>query len=232
MNSSQLSKRLETVAKYVPEGAVVADIGSDHAYLPCYLVKSGKIIKAIAGEIVEGPFQSAVSQVQEDGLTDHIEVRKGSGLSVISPHEVTAVTIAGMGGPLIADILETGKNHLPGVQRLILQPNISGISIRLWLQENGWTITNEEILEEDQKIYEVIVADLTTEKKPLNGQDLLFGPYLRVEKSAVFKKKWLQELAQMRKIKEQIEKAGQSNKNLERLEELDGKIRLIEEEIK
>ncbi|MFB1080643.1 tRNA (adenine(22)-N(1))-methyltransferase TrmK [Jeotgalibacillus sp. JSM ZJ347] len=232
MNSNQLSQRLKAVADFVKDGETVADIGSDHAYLPCYLVKAQKIHKAIAGEVVEGPYQSAVKQVKQDELTEQIDVRKGNGLSVLSPGEVTTVTIAGMGGPLISEILENGKDRLEGVKKLILQPNISAVSIRHWLLENGWQIKDEKILEEDRKIYEVILAERSTVRQPLSQQELLLGPILLKEKTSAFITKWEHELIQLRNIQKQMEMAEQSSSLTEKKKQLEQKIVLIEEAIK
>ncbi len=232
MNSNQLSQRLKAVADFVNKGETVADIGSDHAYLPCYLVKTNKVNRAIAGEVVEGPYQSAVRQVKEDQLTEKIDVRKGNGLTVLSPGEVTTVTIAGMGGPLISDILENGKDRLRGVQKLILQPNISAISIRQWLFNNGWQIKDEKILEEDRKIYEIILAERSENHQSLSQQELLLGPVLLKEKSAVFIDKWNHELIQLKKIQKQMEGAETSPLLSEKKRQLEQKILLIEEVIK
>ncbi len=108
MNAQKLSKRLQTVAAYVPQNAVVADIGSDHAYLPCYLVHQGIVQKAIAGEVVKGPYESACKEVRTEQLQDKITVRLADGMEAVEHEDgVTTVTIAGMGGPLIASILNT-----------------------------------------------------------------------------------------------------------------------------
>ena len=107
MNAQKLSKRLEMVASFVPTGAIVADIGSDHAYLPCYLVHKGIATRAVAGDVVQGPSDSAVRQVRTEGLSGKITVRLADGLAAVEEADaVTAVTIAGMGGPLIVSILE------------------------------------------------------------------------------------------------------------------------------
>lgn len=136
MNAQKLSKRLETVASFVPTGAIVADIGSDHAYLPCYLVHKGIAARAVAGEVVKGPYESAVKQVRTEGLTDKITVRMADGLAAVEEaDEITAVTIAGMGGPLIVSILEKHPQALKSVTRLILQPNIHAKAIREWAME-------------------------------------------------------------------------------------------------
>lgn len=232
MNTDRLSQRLATVVKYIPQGSRLADIGSDHAYLPCHAVKKGIVPFAIAGEVVEGPFQSARKQVELEGLTE-VQVRKGNGLEVLTAGEVDCITIAGMGGALITSILEEGKDKLVGVRRLILQPNLSAISIRTWLLDHGWELVNEEILEEDGKIYEVLVAESGDPLRPYNGAgkqaSLLLGPFLRKEKSAVFMKKWSGEIDNWKRILASLRKAASSEENSERINEITRKIEMVEE---
>ncbi|RDI43988.1 tRNA (adenine(22)-N(1))-methyltransferase [Falsibacillus pallidus] len=231
MNSEKLSLRLERVASYIPKGSVLADIGSDHAYLPCYCILNGIASSAIAGEVVEGPFQSAKKQVKQNGLEERISVRKGNGLEVIEPGEVDCITIAGMGGPLIASILEEGKEKLADVKKLILQPNIGAISIREWLIENGWELKEEEILEEDGKVYEILAAEQGNPNKPyLNlDRDLLMGPFLIKDQNAPFRKKWQAEVTQWKNILNQLQGAGDNEKTSERKQEITKKIQLVEE---
>ncbi|MEI4769525.1 tRNA (adenine(22)-N(1))-methyltransferase TrmK [Psychrobacillus sp. FJAT-51614] len=228
MNAKNLSERLKTVASFVPENSIIADIGSDHAYLPCYLVHSGKISRAIAGEVVKGPFESAQKQVKSEGLEKHIDVRFGDGLEVIQPTDgVQTVTIAGMGGPLIAAILEEGKERLLTVETLILQPNIHAKAIREWAINNEWKIIDETILEEHGKIYEIIM--LKRGKMTLTDRELLFGPILINNKSVVFEKKWINESNEWRRILDQFNKINFTPEVKQKKEELEHKIALVEE---
>lgn len=232
MNTDKLSDRLQKVANFIPNGYSLADIGSDHAYLPCFVVKKGIVPFAIAGEVVEGPFQSALRQVKVEELTNKISVRKGNGLEVIEPDEVDCITIAGMGGTLISTILEDGKEKLSGVKRLILQPNISAISIREWLKSNDWELVEEEILEEDGKIYEVLVAERGNPERPYHTdcqKGLLMGPYLLNSKNHVFQKKWLEEKKNWVRILNQLCSATETEEIIEKINELKMKINMVEE---
>lgn len=232
MNTDKLSARLAAVAKYVPNGARLADIGSDHAYLPSYLAKNEGLSFAIAGEVAAGPFQSAERNVLAEGLTDIISVRMGDGLEVIQEGEVDCITIAGMGGALIASILENGKEKLSTVKRLVLQPNISAISIRKWFIENDWKLIAEEILEEDGKIYEILIGEKGDPYEPYStDQDLglLVGPFLVQKQDKTFKRKWTAEMKNWERIYEALENAAQSPETLEKKQEIIAKIKLVKE---
>lgn len=232
MNTDKLSDRLATVANYIPKGSRIADIGSDHAYLPCHMVKNGAVRYAIAGEVAEGPYQSALKQVQLEGLTESIVVRKGDGLEVIEAGEVDCITIAGMGGTLITSILEAGKDKLVNVERLILQPNVGAHAIRKWLSEHNWKLVSESILKEDGKIYEVLVAQYGTGEagdSDSDELDLLFGPYLLKEKNEAFCEKWESEKRNWQRILHQLEHAEQNDSSLEKKRELEKKLKMVEE---
>ncbi|WP_226535209.1 tRNA (adenine(22)-N(1))-methyltransferase [Fictibacillus halophilus] len=230
MNSEKLSQRLEKVSNYVLEGSVMADIGSDHAYLPCYLGLKRKIKKGIAGEITDGPYLSAKEQVVLDGLSDIIEVRKGDGLSVLKENEAEVVTICGMGGSLITSILEKGKDKLGKAKRLVLQPNIGAKTVRKWLLKEDWVLSAEEIIKEDGKIYEILVADRSGEQPYTNNieAELLFGPFLLKVQNEAFKEKWTGEVKQWKAILAQMEKSKGTAADTKRKELLDH-INLAEE---
>lgn len=230
MNAQKLSKRLETVASFVPTGAVVADIGSDHAYLPCYLVHKGIAARAVAGEVVQGPYDSAVRQVRTEGLTEKITVRLADGLAAVEETDhVTAITIAGMGGPLIVSILEKHPQALKNVTRLILQPNIHAKAIREWALAHGWALQDEVILEEDGKVYEVLV--LQRGSMDLNEAQILMGPKLMNTKCEVFVEKWSHEMANWQRVQQAISKAEATEENKAKYDELTHLIELVQEAI-
>ncbi|MEK4424570.1 tRNA (adenine(22)-N(1))-methyltransferase [Solibacillus sp. FSL K6-1523] len=228
MNAQKLSKRLEMVASFVPTGAVVADIGSDHAYLPCYLVHKGIASRAIAGEVVKGPFESAVRQVRTEGLTNQITVRMANGLAAVEEADhIDTVTIAGMGGPLIVSILEKHPQALKSVTRLILQPNIHAKAIREWAIRNGWALQDEVILEEDGKVYEVLV--LQRGQMELTQAEILLGPKLIATKSPVFVEKWSREVANWQRVQQAIEKAEKTVDNEAKYAELEQLVDMVQE---
>lgn len=224
----QLSKRLQQVASFVENGAILADIGSDHAYLPAYLVKKGKIEHAVAGEVVKGPYESALRNVRKEGMSNTITVRLANGLAAIEETDgVDTVTIAGMGGALIATILEEGKAQLKQVERLITQPNIHAEAIRQWAVNNGWYIVAEEILKEDDKVYEIVV--LEKGEISYTNIELLIGPLLMKEKNDVFYEKWQREIAQWKRILQSLEEAKEDETIEEKKATLNEKITAVEE---
>ncbi|HGA1492848.1 TPA: tRNA (adenine(22)-N(1))-methyltransferase TrmK [Streptococcus suis] len=209
---TKLSRRLEAVASYVPQGARLADVGSDHAYLPLFLVEQGRIDYAVAGEVVQGPYQSALQNVEQAGQSDKISVRMANGLAAVElADQVSAVTIAGMGGRLISEILEAGKDKLVSVERLVLQPNNREDDVRRWLVTHGFQLVAEEILEENDKIYEILVAEKG--KSDLTADQLRFGPYLLEDQSATFQKKWLKELDKLTYALEQVPLERQADRS-------------------
>ncbi|SDM89155.1 tRNA (adenine22-N1)-methyltransferase [Paenibacillus sp. yr247] len=219
----KLSKRLQMIAERVPVGSKLADIGSDHALLPTYLAQQGIILFAVAGEVNPGPFEAATRQVLESGLSKKISVRSGDGLAVIEAGEVNVITIAGMGGSLMASILEAGKHKLQGVTHLILQPNVGEDHVRRWLLEQGWKLESETILEEDGKIYEILTAaavpvdergtlEALYSVRQLPGgvsvtkeRLLQMGPYFINEAPDVWFTKWESELEKLTMIEGQLQ---------------------------
>lgn len=148
-----LTPRLNMVAAMVPQGARLADIGTDHAYLPAVLVGTGQIPSAIAADLRSGPLERARQTVREQGLEEKIELRLCDGLSGIRPEEADTVVIAGMGGETIAAILAAAPWTRERNTRLILQPMSSMDDLRRWLAENGYAIKREELICEGETLY-------------------------------------------------------------------------------
>lgn len=232
MQAIQLSERLLLVAGFIPKDASLADIGSDHAYLPCYAYQNQLIIKAIAGEVNEGPFQSALTTVRSLDLENTISVRLGDGLDVIGRGEVDTVVIAGMGGGLIRRILDTGKAKLTDETTLILQPNVASDTLRKWLNTEKWQIIREDILKEDDHIYEIIVAKRGGWLKSLTADEILMGPKLLKTKEAVFKEKWTSEADKVKEIILSLDLTAQTPEIVKRKHDFSLKLAMIERGLK
>ncbi|WP_313469202.1 tRNA (adenine(22)-N(1))-methyltransferase TrmK [Carnobacterium sp.] len=235
MNTKQLSLRLERAASYVLPDSRLADIGSDHAYLPCALAAEGTIESAIAGEVIKGPFEIAVKQVKRLGLQDKISVRLGDGLEVIDPasDQLSAITICGMGGTLIAAILDEGyqAGKLTGKERLILQPNKDEYQLRTWLIKHQYQIVAEELIEENKKLYEIIIAEKSVDQQVTASEaDLIFGVHLKQERSPLFVKKWQNELKKDKQIAADLAKSATDQ--TEKIKVFKSKIEKIEELLK
>ncbi|MCI8697971.1 MAG: SAM-dependent methyltransferase [Oscillospiraceae bacterium] len=150
----ELSPRLQAIARQVPQGARLADVGTDHGYLPVWLLLNGRIGYAIAADLRKGPLDRAKGTAQRFGQTDGISFRLCDGLTGIHEEEVDAVAIAGMGGETIAAILEAASWTKKG-KLLLLQPMTGAPKLRRWLQGNGYAILQEEIVHEGDKLYSI-----------------------------------------------------------------------------
>lgn len=210
MNEHTLSARLERVAANVPLGARLADIGSDHGYLPVALLRRGAISAAVAGEVATTPFHAAQRTVHDNGLEQHITVRLANGLAAIEAQDrISAISMCGMGGETIRDILDSGKAHLSGHERLILQPNGGEQPLRQWLMDNGYAILAEELLHENRFYYEIIVAE-RSEPVQYSAEQLYFGPLQIQARSPAFLAKWQRMLRQKQKTLASLEQARQA----------------------
>lgn len=219
----QINRRLLKVSEYI-KGSKLADIGSDHAYLPIYAIQNNQIETAIAGEVIKGPFTAAQKSVAMHGLSKQIDVRLGDGLTVLAQtDEVDTVTICGMGGPLIARILKNGWHHIPNRPRLLLQSNIQSEPIRRFLQENNYKIITEVLVKERAHIYEIIVAEKG--EMHLTDKDFKFGPFLHTNVNELFIEKWERELEALDEIKKHLD----PEKHQQRYQEITHQQLLIKE---
>ncbi|RMM78956.1 hypothetical protein ALQ72_05781 [Pseudomonas syringae pv. maculicola] len=226
LNEQRLSMRLERVATHVPAGARLADIGSDHGYLPVALLNRGAISAAVAGEVALTPFYAAERTVRENDLDQQISVRLADGLAAIEPADwITAISLCGMGGETIRDILESGKAQLSGQERLILQPNGGEQPLRVWLIEHNYRILDEEVLRENRFDYEIIVAERTG---PVlyTAEQLYFGPIQMQTRSPAFLLKWQRLLGKKNKALSNFARARKAVPE-EKMQDLARQIRWI-----
>lgn len=151
-----ITARLQCIIDHV-NGKVVADIGTDHAYVPVRLIEDGRAKTVIASDIRTGPVETAKRTVEKYGMSDKIEVRKGAGLSVLGDGEADTIIIAGMGGILISEILENDKAVAEKAD-LVLQPMNSQYELRKYLHENGYSIISEDLSLEGFKVYNLMCA--------------------------------------------------------------------------
>jgi len=182
----ELSKRLQAVADLVEEGLVVADVGTDHGYIPIYLVETQKCEKAFAMDINAGPLLRAKEHIIEYGLTKQIEVRQSDGVKALRVGECECVIVAGMGGALAIKIMEEGKEIFKSLKTFVLQPQSELEKVRQYLCENEYRVVKEDMILEDGKYYPMM--------KIINGQtskysmiDLRYGKELLSQRHPVLK---------------------------------------------
>jgi len=221
-----LTPRLACVARYVLPGQPLADIGTDHAYLPAHLVSTGAVVRAIACDLLPGPLEAARATVEAAGVSPRLDLRLGSGLRPVAPGEVACATICGMGGALIATILAEGP--LTGIRRLVLQPMGGEERLRAWLCANGWRLTDEALVEDGGRIYVVLVAEPGS--MSLTEAEMVAGPHLLRAGGPLLARYGDIAVNQARRA---VEGAGQSDRpeSHERVRSLQQRIRLWEEVI-
>lgn len=168
MNKLVLSQRLLTVSRHVREGAYLADIGSDHGYLPIYLLQKGKIKRAIISDINEGPLNTARENADLSGVVDRVDFFLSDGALAFLSFPFTDVTVCGMGGELICSIIDNAVSFKNENVRLILQPMSKQSALRKYLCENGFEITCEEYSEDAGKYYLTLVAHYKGDKKEIS----------------------------------------------------------------
>lgn len=144
-----IGARLEAIGRLVPQNVSIADIGTDHAYLPTWLAERGVIIKAVAGDITEGPCAAARNTVAMYGMNDKVEVRMGNGLSIIEPGETDVIIIAGMGAGTMIEILEASRDTAKEARKLILQPMAGASSLRRWPMPTAGVLMMKFLLKKD-----------------------------------------------------------------------------------
>ncbi|MGM9618807.1 MAG: tRNA (adenine(22)-N(1))-methyltransferase [Oscillospiraceae bacterium] len=182
-----LQPRLRRLAELVPQGACLADVGTDHGYIPVHLLQAGRIQSAIASDIGREPLEHARRTAAEYGLAERIVFRLCDGLAGFAPEEADCILIAGMGGETIAAILEGAPWLRQGGHTLLLQPMTRQELLRTWLTEHGFCIRQEHLVFDKGTLYNIFCAAAggaqpLTEAERFGGvrleQDPLYGEYL------------------------------------------------------
>ncbi len=220
MSDFKISKRLCTAASFVRDGAVVADIGTDHAYLPIYLILNGKASKAYASDINVGPIQKARENIQKYGLENYIETRVCSGLDEIEKVAPNDIVICGMGGELIVKILENSSYIRNKNVRLILQPMTHVEEVREYLS-NGFSTIAENVVFEDEKIYQILCLQYDGTFHPHTKLELELGKINIQNQSDEFKILLNSTIVKKEKRREGLAKGGYNTNEIDReIEEL------------
>lgn len=220
-----LSVRLQAVADMVTQGNIIADIGTDHGYVPIYLVENRICPMAYAMDINEGPIQRARDHIEGAGLLGKIKVIQSNGMEKLKPGQADTVVIAGMGGELIIDILKASEVN-DTVKELVLSPHRRGDLVRRFLNDHGWRITEENMVLDVGKFYTIIKAVHGEETEAYSEIEFIYGRCLLNEKNTVLYKYLNKEYKKFLAIKDNMEtNSNQNIKNIERILEYNRKAR-------
>lgn len=169
-----LGARLGLCASLTREGCRLADVGTDHAYLPVWLARMGRIRSAVAGDVREGPLQTARQNIERYGVQELVAARLSDGLDAVSPEEADDVVIAGMGGELIARIISRAPWLRSADKRLILQPMTSAEDLRAFLSREGFAVLREEVVRGEGRLYSAMLVCFDPARAAENASDPLF----------------------------------------------------------
>ena len=215
-----LDRRLLTVAQLVRQDTYLADIGTDHGYLPIYLVQSGRISRAIAADINEKPLQQAVAAVAANGLERQIKTVLSDGLRQVE-EQVEDIVMAGMGGELIGSIISAAEWLKNPNKHLILQPMTQDVYLREYLAEQGFGVTDEVVAEDNRHLYVVFSVRYTGQIRNLSFAEKYVGK--SIAKTDTLSKKYLQKkIDRLNKIADGLLRSGDESQAAEqrRLSEL------------
>ena len=175
MINTTLDKRLLSCAEFVRAGAVFADIGTDHGYLPLFLLREGRITRAYLSDVNRGPLSSAERNAREEGLSDKCEFILTDGAAALCDKGITDYAICGMGGELITRIIGDAPHLFTEGTRLILQPMTKQECVRRFLVENGFSVITERFSFDSGKYYVTVVAEYTGTKLEISDEDAELG---------------------------------------------------------
>lgn len=220
----KLSDRLQYIANLVDNCEIAADIGTDHAYLPVYLVRNGICKKVIASDVRNEPAKKARKNIAEHGFENNIEVRVGNGLEVLNKYEADTIIIAGMGAMQITRILENNIGIAQNVNNLILQPMTQHFKLRSWLQKNGFIIIDEELCREEGRIY--LILKVHYDVKDKEDTNTYFGNILFEKKHPLLSDYIQKYIREYKDVKMELINTNSVRLN-RRLKEIEDKIELF-----
>lgn len=215
----QLSQRLSSVASMVTAGNCLADVGTDHGYVPIYLYERNVIPRAIAMDVNKGPLERATLHIAESGMKEAIETRLSDGLAALKPGEADSVVIAGMGGPLIIRILSAYPEVTASLKELILQPQSEIPEVRMWLYEQGYEIVEEHMVFEDGKYYPMFKAVKNSQAEKLTDLEYKYGKLSVLEEKSVLKAYLVREIANKQTILKKLNEEN-TEKSRNRIEQI------------
>ncbi|WP_317367837.1 class I SAM-dependent methyltransferase [uncultured Tyzzerella sp.] len=212
----ELSYRLNKIAQKVTKNGIIADIGTDHAYIPIFLYKNNKIKSGIACDISKGSLQKAKDNIKKYNLQDSIQTRLGNGLEKINLQDrVDTIIIAGMGGMLMIDILQNGKDITENAKELILQPQKDIDKVRKYLHNNNFKIIDDEMLKDDGKYYTIIKAIKGKEDVLYKNEEYIFGKFEIANKCKILKEYIEDQVYKMEIVLRNIKKTNVESRILE-----------------
>ena len=229
----QLSQRLSSVASMVTAGNCLADVGTDHGYVPIYLYERQMIPCAIAMDINKGPLERARLHIAEYGYQNAIETRLSDGMAALKPGEVDSVVIAGMGGPLMVKILSAYPEVTASLKELILQPQSEISEVRVWLYEQGYEIVEEHMVFEDGKYYPMFKAVKNPNVDKLTDLEYKYGKLSVLKEKDVLKAFIVRELANKQSILEKLnaESTDKSKDRAVQIKELIAELEAMQNEV-
>ncbi len=180
-----MNQRILAIANMLEKGTCMADIGTDHAKLPIYLVQNGIFEKAYACDIADGPLSIAQDAIQKEGLSDKIPTVLSNGFDQV-PSDIDACVFAGVGYVTAMEVFEKAKDRLDGIQQIIVQVNNDVEQMRTYISDNGWTI-EDEVLIKDRKHYYVAIRFSTKKRAPYTKKEQILGPILLEKGGDLFK---------------------------------------------
>ena len=212
----EISQRLRIVGDFVTQ-KTVADIGTDHAYVPIYLHKKGNIEKVIACDINEKPLQKAQQNIKLHHAENKIITRLGNGLQPLQPYEVDSIVISGMGGMLMIELLEQSRKVTNSLKELVLCPHLDVPAVRKYLHQIGYCIAEEKMIQESNIFYTILRAEKG--KEIYNKTEYLFGKKLLEKKDSVLKQFLCKAKERLQKIEKQLKNTEKAQQRLHEIVE-------------